>query len=110
MSTHDDEWFYCIGGEQSWQRIRHFQDGSEPAKEWQCSNCGNWYPEFGSCVGRTQSIRKGVWSQPQCSICYPPPSGLLGACIIGFNHSNNPWKRWADRQNGNNPPKVKEGE
>ena len=113
MSTHDGEQSYCVDGKDPWERTRHFHDGRDPVSEWQCADCHKWYPMFKGVMGWSQSIEKGVWSQPFCYACRPPRTGLLkhlhdgGACIIGFTNSNNPWKRWADRQQETNGKQEK---
>lgn len=105
MSTPNGEWSYCVEGKDPWERTRHFNDGSDPILEWQCSDCAQWYPLWGTTVVMGQSFSKGTRSWPWCSNCRPPKSGLLkhlhdgGACIIGFNDSHNPWKRWAEMRN-----------
>ncbi|MEY3702372.1 MAG: hypothetical protein RI891_1664 [Gemmatimonadota bacterium] len=86
MSQQESEGSYVVPGADPWDRVRHFTDGRDPVKEWQCSDCHTWYADHASGVTKSWEIRKGVWSQPFCGTCRPPKSPFFsgGPVIIGY--------------------------
>jgi len=86
MSQHESDGSYVVPGAEPWDRVRHFTDGTDPVKEWQCSDCQTWYADTAFGVSKSWGYSKGVRSQPWCGTCRPPKGPFFsgGAVSIGY--------------------------